>query len=178
MKPQHSYRVSTHCGYATQKTKKPAIPKKELKYFNIFYLLYEFFATTTVVKMASKPTKRKLELEEVDSLEEPVSTASLHAVVSSLSPVKKGRNSDYFEGTVTDGKSTVRLVGFKRSQQSKIQRFMDKQQPILLDDCEINTAGRGPRMEITLKVSTAITSSPKKILNRFCVFGRTTYCFI
>ena len=78
-----------------------------------------------------------MELEEVDSLEEPVSTASLHAVVSSLSPVKKGRNSDYFEGTLTDGKSTVRLVGFKRSQQSKIKRFMDKQQPILLDDCEI-----------------------------------------
>ena len=78
--------------------------------------------------MASKPTKRKFELEEVDSLEEP---ASLHAVVSSLSPVKKGRNSDYFEGTVTDGKSTVRLVGFKRSQERKIQRFMDKQQPIL-----------------------------------------------
>ena len=171
MKPQHSYRVSTHCGYATQKTKKPAIPKKEL---NIFYLLYEFFATTTVVKMASKPTKRKLELEEVDSLEEPVSTASLHAVVSSLSPVKKGRNSDYFEGTVTDGKSTVRLIGFKRSQQSKIQRFMYKQQPILLDDCEINTAGRGPRMEIMLKVSTTITSS-QKILNRLCLFGRTTY---
>ena len=118
-----------------RKQKKPAIPK-ELKYFDIFYQLSEFFPTTTV-KIASKPTKHKLELEEVDSLEEPVSTASLHAVVSSLSPVKKGRNSDYFEGTVTDGKSTVRLVGFKRSQQSKIQRFMDKQQPILLDDCEI-----------------------------------------
>ena len=70
----------------------------------IFYKLYEFFATI-VVKMASKPTKRKFELEEVDSLEEP---ASLRAVVPSLSPVKKGRNSDYFEGTVTDGKSTVR----------------------------------------------------------------------
>ena len=103
MKPQHSYRVSTHCGYATQKTKKRAIHTE----LDIFYLLYEFFATTTVVRMASKPTKCKLELEEVDSLEEPVSTASLHAVVSSLSPVKKGRNSDYFEGTVTDGKSTV-----------------------------------------------------------------------
>ena len=117
MKPQHSYRVSTHCGYATQKTKKPAIPK-ELKYFDIFYQLSEFFATTTVVKMASKPTKLKLELEEVDSLEEPVSTASLHAVVSSLSPVKKGRNSDYFEGTLTDGKSTVQKVTTK--QNSKI----------------------------------------------------------
>ena len=123
---------------------------------------------TTVVKMASKPTKCKLELEEIDSLEEPVSTASLHAVVSSLSPVKKGRNSDYFEGTVTDGISTVRLVGFKRSQQSKIQRFMDKQQPIL-DDCEINKAGRGLRMKIMLKVPTAITSYPKKFLNRFCI---------
>ena len=126
--------------------------------------------------MASKPTKCKLELEEVDSLEEPVSTASLHAVLSSLSPVKKGRNSDYFEGTVTDGKSTVRLVRFKRSQQSKIQRFMDKQQPILLDDCEINKAGCGPRMEIMLKVSTTITSS-QKLLNRLCLFGRTTYSF-
>ena len=173
MKSQHSYRVSTHCGYATQKTKNPAIPK-ELKYFDIFYLLY---ATTTVVKMASKPTKCKLELEEIDSLEEPVSTASHHAVVSSLSPVKKGRNSDYFEGTVTDGKSTVRLVGFKRSQQSKIQRFMHKQQPILLDDCEIKKARCGPRMEIMQKVSTATTSSPKKFLNRFCIFARTTYCF-
>ena len=158
-----------------RKQKKPAIPK-ELKYFDIFYLLYEFFATTTVVKMASKPTKRKLEIEEVDSLEEPVSTASLHAVVSSLSPVKKGRNSDYFEGTVTDGKSTVRLVGYKRSQQSKIQRFMDKQQPILLDDCEIKKARRGPRMEI-MQMATATTSSLKKFLNRFCVFGRTTHSF-
>ena len=83
--------------------------------------------------MASKPTKLKLELEEVD---EPVSTASLHVVVTSLSPVKKGRNSDYFEGTVKHGKSTVRLVGFKRLQQSKIERFLHKQQPILLDDCQ------------------------------------------
>ena len=123
LKTQHSYRVST----ILRKPKKPAIPK-ELKHFDILYLLN---ATTTVVKMASKPTKHKLELEEVDSLEQPVSTASLHAVVSSLSPVKKGRNSDYFEGTVTDGKSTVRLVGFRKSQQSKIQRFMDKQQPMI-----------------------------------------------
>ena len=46
--------------------------------------------------------------------------------------------------------TTVRLVVFKRSQQSKIQRFIDKQQPILLDDCEINKARRGPRMEIKL----------------------------
>ena len=58
-------------------------------------------------------------------------------------------------------KSTVRLVGFRKSQQSKIQRFMDKQQPIQLDDCEIKKARRGPRMEIMLKGSTAITSSPQ-----------------
>ena len=123
--------------------------------------------------MASKPTKHKLELEEVDSLEEPVSTASLHAVVSSLSPVKKGRNSDYFEGTATDGKSTVRLVGFKRSQQSKIQRFMDKQQPILLDDCEMY-GWTWPKNANNAK-GFYYHHSPKKNLNRFCVFGRTNY---
>ena len=33
----------------------------------------------------------------------------------------------------------------------------------------------GPRMKIMQKVPTAITSSPKKFLNRLCLFGRTTY---
>ena len=62
----------------------------------------------------------------------------------------------------------------KGHNKGKFKRFMDKQQPILLDDCEINKAGRGLRMEIMLKVSTATTSSPKKFLN---IFARTTYCF-
>ena len=73
---------------------------------------------TTVVKMVSKPTKRKLELEEVDSLEEPVSTASLHAVVSSLSPVKKGRNSDYYGCKIN--RSTRRIQKVTTKQNSKV----------------------------------------------------------
>ena len=67
----------------------------------------------------SQGTKRKhveLEVDEVESLEEPISTASIHGVISSLSPIKKGRKSNYFDGSVSNGKSKVRLVGFSPSQ--------------------------------------------------------------
>ena len=45
---------------------------------------------------------RKRSIEEVDRLDlltRPVQNASLHAAVTSLSSVKKGRNSNYFDGT-------------------------------------------------------------------------------
>ena len=69
------------------------------------------------------------------------------------------------------------LSDSKGHNKAKFKGLWIKQQPILLDDCEIKKARCGPRMEIMLKVSTAITSSPKKFLNRFCLFGRTTYSY-
>ena len=57
-----------------------------------------------------------LDVVEVESLDEPLSTASVHGVITSLSPIKKGRKSNCFDGNVSDGKSKVRLVGFSPSQ--------------------------------------------------------------
>ena len=110
--------------------------------------------------MASK--RKRAELKDLDSLEEPVSNASVHGVLCSLSPVKKGRKSSYFEGVVSDGKSKVRLVGFSNTQQLKMREFMDNKKAIHLNDCEVKQARRGPKMEIMLKGSTTIISSPKK----------------
>ena len=83
----------------------------------------------------------------VESLDEPLSTASVHGVISSLSPIKKGCKSNYFDGSVSDGKSKVRLVGFSPSQQTK----MERKQAIKFDDCEVRHARRGQKMEILLK---------------------------
>ena len=58
----------------------------------------------------SKGVKRKkgdLEVDQVESLDESLSTASIHGAISSLSPIKKGRKSKYFDGSVSDGKSKV-----------------------------------------------------------------------
>ena len=65
---------------------------------------------------------RKRHIEEVDSLEKlqkPVANANLHGAVTSLSSVKKGRNSSYIDGTISDGHCRIRLVGFLPAQQNK-----------------------------------------------------------
>ena len=102
----------------------------------------------------SKGLKRKheeLEVEEVESLDEPLSTASIHGIISSLSPIKKGCKSCYFDGSVSDGKSKVRLVGFSPSQRTRMQNLMERKQAVKLDDCEVRHARRGQKMEILLK---------------------------
>ena len=57
----------------------------------------------------------------------------------------------------------MRLVGFKKSHQSKIKQMMESKEPVLIDDCQIKCGGRGNKLEILLKSSTKITKSPKKI---------------
>ena len=102
------------------------------------------------------------EIEDFDSVEQPIPSASLHGVVTSLSPLK-GAKSAYFDGTVSDGTSKLRLVGFSTKQQKLMEDFMAKKQPIELTDCEVKRARRGDQMELLLKTTTAIHGSPKKI---------------
>lgn len=82
--------------------------------------------------------KRKhgeLEVDQVDSLDEPLSTVSVHGV--SLSPIKKGRSSNYFDSSMSDGKSKVRVVGFSPSQRTKMQGLMEKKQAVVVDEREV-----------------------------------------
>ena len=103
------------------------------------------------------------EIEDFDSVEQPIPSASLHGIVTSLSPLKKGVKSAYFDGTVSDGTSKLRVVGFSTKQQKLMEDFMVKKQPIQLTDCEVKRARRGDQMELLLKTTTAIHGSPKKI---------------
>lgn len=57
--------------------------------------------------------KRKLEENDVSEIEKCSDGMIVHGVVTELSPVKVSRNSEkvkYFQGRVTDGKKTVRVV--------------------------------------------------------------------
>ena len=42
------------------------------------------------------------ESDQLDGMEEPIASASLHGAITSLSPIKKGRNTSYFDGTIAD----------------------------------------------------------------------------
>lgn len=56
-------------------------------------------------------TSRKRSYKEFEQLDaaQPVDNASIQGNITSLSPVKKGRRSTYFDGHIADGTSNVRL---------------------------------------------------------------------
>ena len=128
-------------------------------------VLVYLHAMAQKIDIVSKGRKRKLEeleVDEVESLDEPLSTACVHGVISTLSPIKKGCKSNYFNGSVSDGKSNIRLVGFNPSQQIRMKNLMKNKQAVKIDDCEVRHARRGQSMEILLKGSTKISMSPRK----------------
>ena len=88
--------------------------------------------------------KRKLEISDVASVDQPMDSASVHGMVSSVSGVKVSqKGSDYFYATLSDGKVTIKLVGYKWAQQAKIKELMERKQAVVLDDCQIKKAMRG-----------------------------------
>ena len=109
--------------------------------------------------MARKRTIDEVESIQVDSrdvLDKPVASANVNAVITSLSPVKKGRTRNYFEGTVCDGKAKLRLVGFNLSQRTLMDNYIKSKGTVDLNDCQIQEAKRGRDMEVLIKNSTAM----------------------
>jgi hypothetical protein len=111
-------------------------------------------------------TKRQLELEELhhfDEINKPVANATVHGAITSLSPLKKGRNSSYFDGAIADDTTKLRLVGFSSNQQRKLSNFFSTHTIIQLQNCQIKESREGDKMEVMLKTNTNITKSSKEI---------------
>ena len=110
--------------------------------------------------------KRPLNLEELDHLdavEKPIANASVHGAITSLSPVKKGRNTNYFDGTIADERTKLRLVGFSSDQQRKLSSFFKNGTTINLQNCQVKESREGNKMEVMLKGNTIIVESEKDI---------------
>lgn len=118
-----------------------------------------------ICNMAGLPRKRHFEeVDRLDLLTKPLPNASLHGAVTSLSKVKEGRNSSYFDGTLYDGCRQVRLVGFLPAQQKKLDGFCTKKKPVAFKNCEVKQSRQGgDEMDIILKSSTEITESPRSL---------------
>lgn len=98
-------------------------------------------------------------MTSIGAIEALTPTATMHAVISSLSPVKKGHTSNYSDGTLVDDSGSIRFVRFSPMQLQTLKR---KRKPIRLPNCEIKQARRGTKMEVMLKSSTGVGSSMHK----------------
>lgn len=62
-----------------------------------------------------------LEVESLDTVDKPISSANIHWIITSLSPVKKGRIRNFFDGTVDflERKEAVELK-YKKEEEATI----------------------------------------------------------
>ena len=118
--------------------------------------------------MASPGSRKRLfkEMMEVDSLNNLSSAASnvrVHGAVTSVSPVKKGKRSNFFDGKLADESCAMRMVGFNAHQQIKLQEFHVKRVPVQISNCEIKRSKYGDGYDILLKSTSGIEKSSKDI---------------
>ena len=71
-------------------------------------------------------TGRQVNVQDICSLRQVINAvpnACVKGMVTSVSRVKQGRNSKFFDGTMYDGDSKMRFVGFYKDQHKRISRF-------------------------------------------------------
>lgn len=78
-------------------------------------------------------------------------------------PIKKGRKVLFFDATLADTMSKVRLLGFSPQQQILLSDLHKANSPVELTNCEVKHSLQGQGYDIMLKTNTQITKSPKKI---------------
>ena len=88
--------------------------------------------------------------------------AIVHGVISSLSPMKKGKTSNFFHGNLTDGKTHLRVVGFQDAQRKRLVSYQNDSSAISLEHCKIKCARDSDDFEVLLKPNTKLMKSPRK----------------
>ena len=99
--------------------------------------------------------KRKLEVTEFDdvsSVDAPSRNAKIHGILTALSPMKKSRTCQYFDGELSDGKKNMRLFGFDsaRGVRRKLEELQGKDATITLSNCEVKHSRQGETLEILI----------------------------
>lgn len=87
--------------------------------------------------MASSSQKRLF--ENTSSVDGAAQDATIHGVINFLSPVKKAKTTQkpFFNGTLTDGNKSMRLVGFDDKQQQQLKQLMKDNKPVEIKGCSI-----------------------------------------
>ena len=88
-------------------------------------------------------------------------TANIYGVLKTLSPVKKGKHSNFFDGVLTDGTPDMHVVGFRSEHRRRLGAFSDSKDPVTLQDCQVKLSRQGHEMEALLKNTTKISPSAK-----------------
>lgn len=102
----------------------------------------------------------KRSLDELSMASSPCKSAKVEGVLTQLSPMK----GKFFDGRLSDNKSSIRIVGFDAKKQQELAKHRDKQEPIILENCKLTKSKFTDEMEVIVS-STTIFSPSEKIFN-------------
>ena len=74
-----------------------------------------------------------------------------------------GSGFNYFDGSLTDGTTTMRVVGFDTKLQQKLAYFKASDEPVAVLNCQVKEGKWTSDLEIHTRTSTDILKSPKKL---------------
>ena len=95
-------------------------------------------------------------------------SATVHGVfIGEVSPVKHSRTKTdvrYFEGKLSDGKKTVRMVSFEPKLRATVEKAWEGGEAVAVTNCSVQESKKGgfDGMEIVASTRTAVVKSPKK----------------
>ena len=98
---------------------------------------------------------------------EPSSCATVHGMCVSLSPQKIGkRDCRYFDGKLSDGKKTIRVISFEPKLHSKMMQLKEDKCPMAISKCSIQESNASTHVNRQYKVKissrSGVNVSPKK----------------
>jgi len=86
--------------------------------------------------------------------------ANIHGVIVKLSPMKKGKQSSYFEGTLSDGTTEVRLYGFNEVKHEQLKKFKVSGEAVKLMNCQIKgKRGDSDKLEVCVNDTAEVDES-------------------
>ena len=115
--------------------------------------------------------KRKFDEWDVSDIEESQG-AAVHGVITNLSPVKVSRRNakvHYFDGKISDGRKSVRLVAFDPSLRSAMESSRSKGSSVRLVNCLVKAGGGSSGkvegvVEIMATSRSKVEISPRKFV--------------
>ena len=95
-------------------------------------------------------SKRKLDLEPKE-LTSRIDGATVHGLLTSMSPVKKSRKNEkntYFTARLSDGEKSVRLISFDSKLHPTMEQFLKDEKPLKITNCNVREENMGNAFEI------------------------------
>ena len=122
-------------------------------------------STTTSRKRLSFETGSQFdEYESVSDISSPTKFAKVHGVLTSMSPMRKSSSGcHYFDGSLTDGTKSLRVVGFDTKVQQRLMDFHSRKEPVALVNCEVKQGKYSSNMELHMRKTTDVLKSPVKV---------------